>query len=594
MNTLKEALAGKTVDELKALVALLPGAARSGRKDELIAAILSHLEGAPLRALWDRLDPMQRLAVAESMDAPGALFDGLRFHAKYGAWPSFSVPSEDSKRAYGDRYGPPTPLALFLHKDRLGHGLPLDLAERLRSFVPAPAAASLRVIETLPDQVGEQPLTVRCTEREALIDLPMLLRLVDQGKVQVSEKTSMAGTSTMRLLADKLSGGDFYADLATLTRPEMDIGPIKAFAWPLLLQSAGLMQRNGSKSALSPAGRKALTTAPAELLRAAWLKWLKSGLLDEFSRIDLIKGQKSAGRVMAAVLPRRAAIASALKECPVGEWIAVEEFSRFMQAADFDFDVTHDPWKLYVGDAQYGGLGYAGAHSWTILQMRYLLCVLFEYVAALGIVDVAYVPPEHSKHDFQDLWAAETLDFLSRYDGLAYFRLTALGAYCLGLSPDYRPTVTQRSAGLSVLPSLTVNVVSGPLAPEELGVLEIWANPVGDTGWLLDRQKALAAVENGHDANALGEFLSSRDEQPLPETVEVFICAAQKRGTALRVLGPALLIECADAEIAGRIAAHPETAGLCALASERRLVVRAEHEARLRAAVRVLGFGVVG
>jgi hypothetical protein len=592
MKTLSEALARHTVDELKALAALLPEIPRVGRKDELIAAILSHLGGAALHSLWDRMDETQRLAVAESLYTPSGLFDGQRFRAKYGALPRFSVAGGDNKRSYGSRYEPPTLLCLFLYKDVLQHSLPLDLSERLRSFVAEPAVAKLPVVESLPDSVDDEPLKVRCTEREAIVDLPVLLRLADQGKLQVSDKTSQPGTTTLRLLADRLSSGDFYGPAAAPVRREHEIGPIKAFAWPLLLQSAGLTQRSGNKSALSLAGRKALGAAPADVLRAVWQKWLKAGLLDEFSRIDLIKGQRSKGRVMTAVAPRRAAIAQALQDAPVGAWIAVDEFSRFMQAADLGFEVAHDPWKLYLGEPQHGSLGYEGSHAWNILQLRYLLCFLFEYAAVLGIVDVAFVEPQCAHQNFRALWGSDDVAFLSRYDGLVYFRLTSLGAYCLGLRQAYDQAVTPRRAGLSVLPSLTVNVVHGPLAPEESLVLGTWANPISDTGWLLDRQRALAALETGHDVCELGEFLRSRDDQPLPETVDSFMRTVQELGKALRVVGPALLIECADANIAARIAVHPETAGLCSLAGDRRLVVRAEHEDRFRARVRMLGFGM--
>jgi hypothetical protein len=592
--TLEEALWRKTVDQLKALVALLPQPARGSRKEELIAAIQSSFVEPALHALWGGLDNLQRLAVAESLYEPGGIFDSRRFRAKYGGLPNFSIPRSDKKRSYGGLYDPPTRLALFLHQNPREHELilPLDLHGRLRAFVPEPADALLQVLESLPQCVADQPLVVRCTEREALVDLPLLLRLADQGKLQVSDKTSQPGTATMKLLADKLSGGDFYDTSAEAALPrELTIGPIKAFAWPLLLLSAGLMQRHAAKSALSPAGLKALGAAPADVLRTVWQKWLNSTLLDEFSRIDLIKGQKSKGRVMTAVAPRRAAIAVALQECPVDEWIAVDEFSRFMQAADLGFEVAHDPWKLYLGDAQYGSLGYEGFHDWTILQLRYLLCFLFEYAAVLGIVDVAFVEPQDAHQNFRGLWGTDDLAFLSRYDGLVCFRLTALGAYVLGLSTSYAPVATQPNAGLSVMPSLLVNVVRGALAPEERLVLDTWASAVSDTGWQLDREKALAAVERGHDGGALVDFLRSRDEQPLPDSVEAFIRSVQKQGQALRVLGPALLIECADADTAAKVAAHPQTASLCTLSGERRLVVRVEDEDRFRTRVRILGFG---
>ena len=395
-------------------------------------------------------------------------------------------------------------------------------------------------------------------------------------------------------MAEELSGGDFYAPTADTTPDNETIGPIKAFAWPMLLQGAGLVQRNGSKSALSPAGRKALSSPPAEVLRTLWQKWLKNSLLDEFSRIDQIKGHSSKGPVMTAVAPRRAVLADALAACPPGAWVAVDELSRYMQSATLVFKVTHDPWKLYVADPEYGSLGYSGAHDWDILQLRYMLCFLFETAAVLGLVDVAFIDPVGGHPNFGDLWGADMLAFLSRYDGLQYIRLTELGAYCMGLTAHYSPALVQTRAALQVLPSLMVHVQGGLLAPEEAAVLDTSAQPVSDSAWLLDRQKAVAAVELGIPTSDLAAFLCSRDLQPLPDTVLAFMRSSQTMGQALQVLGTALLIECLDADIAQRIASHPETASLCTQAGARHLVVKSENVARFRTKLRVVGYGMAG
>jgi hypothetical protein len=263
-----------------------------------------------------------------------------------------------------------------------------------------------------------------------------------------------------------------------------------------------------------------------------------------------------------------------------------------MQATDHTFDVTHDPWKLYIGDPQYGSLGHDGYHGWAILQLRYLLCILFEYAAAVGIIDVAYIEPTEARNDFGGLWGIDDLQFLSRYDGLIYFRLTPLGAYCLGLSDDYTPAPIQPTVRLSVLPSLQVNVVGGNLSAEELLTLDTWAVQATDKSWRLDRQKAIGAVEKGHDIAELLAFLQAREEQPLPETVESFMKTTQKQGKALKIKGTALLIDCEDAEIADMIATRKETSGLCLRAGDRQLVVRLENEEKFRTLIRSLGFGM--
>ncbi len=421
MLTLHQALTNFTVDQLKHFSKLLPDATLVGRKDELVAAVMHQYQGLGLSSLWRRLDTLEQAAVAEALYSIGGYFDARKFHAKYGRSAVFSVKAE--------RHDRPTLLSLFLFHEGGGRCVPLDLREPLKAFVSAPKPASLKSEEALPEASDASPLLVRVMENEALGDLSRVLRLIEQGKVKVSDKSRLPGTATTLLLAGQLANGDFYVEPPKKNTWDQEIGAIKAFAWPMLLQAGGLAQQEGTKLALSRAGLKALSAPPAEVLRGLWNKWLKNTLLDEFSRVDVIKGQKGKGRVMTAIAPRRAAIDAALRHCPVGAWVKVDELGRFMRAEDMDFSVCHDPWRLYISDAHYGALGYQGFHDWEILQLRYLLTLLFEYAAPLGMIDVAFITPEGARKDFRDMWGIDDLRFLSRYDGLVYFRLTELGAY---------------------------------------------------------------------------------------------------------------------------------------------------------------------
>ena len=71
-------------------------------------------------------------------------------------------------------------------------------------------------------------------------------------------------------------------------------GP-RAFAWPCILQSAGFVSVTGGKVGLSPAGRKVLSSPSHAAIRVAWEKWLKTGVFDEFERVEAIKGKKPRG-----------------------------------------------------------------------------------------------------------------------------------------------------------------------------------------------------------------------------------------------------------------------------------------------------------
>lgn len=584
---LKDVLTALTVPDLKDLASHLPGE-KPTRKNEIVDFIVAQLLGPEVKAIWSGLDELQRQAVAECVHHPHGLYSKEQFRAKYGAEPAFRLTGVKSHQYTGNRL---SALGLFIHYAREINGslVPDDLRARLKQFVPAPPPVAMRGIDALPEEDG---LTLRLGEPDALRELAVMLSTIEQTRIQVSEKTAQPGAASLRALLVALPGGDFYPWVEKKRKWDTEVGPIRAFAWPLLLQAGGLAARNGSRLALTPAGIKALSASAADVLRVLWRKWLKTTWFDEFSRVDAIKGQGGKGRVMTAVAGRRTVIEEALRQCPVGGWLAVDEFSRYMRAAGLEFAVAHDPWSLYVCSRDYGSLGYEGYGGWNILQDRYIFALLMEYAATLGIVDVAFRDPVNARSDYRHMWGVDDLSCLSRYDGLRYIRLTRLGAYILGLADAYRPAETKPSAALSVLPSLRINVVGGTLNPEESLLLERWAEPVQPGCWLLDRSRTLTAVEKGFDIDELRRFLEARDDMPLPDPVESFIRQSAKNGRALKLAGSAVLVECRDAEVAEAIASHKETAALCKSAGGKTLVVRSEQLEKFRERVRLLGFGM--
>jgi hypothetical protein len=584
---LKDALAHLTVPDLKDLASHLPGE-KPTRKDELVDHIATRLLGADVQAIWSGLDEMQRLAVAECMHHPCGEYSAELFRAKYGSEPAFVLKGVKSHGYSGNRKSALGLFVHYVHEDRCNL-VPSDLRDRLRGFVPPPPAVTLGHHEALAEEEGQ---TQRLGEREALQEVLVMLRTIEQTRIQVSEKTALPSTAGLQALTRKLVGGDFYPWVEKQHKWDQEIGPIRAFAWPMLLQAGGLVTRTGNRLSLTPTGIKALSAPPADVLRGLWRKWLKTTLLDEFSRVDAIKGQGGKGRIMTAVAPRREAITEALRLCPAGRWVAVDEFSRFMRATNVVFEVAHDPWSLYVYSRDYGSLGYDGYGGWNILQERYILALLLEYAATLGIVDVAFRDPEGARGDFRGMWGTDELRFLSRYDGLCAFRLTPLGAYVLGLEADYQPAAVAGTATLSVLPSLRINVTGGELGPEESLLLENWAAPLQPGSWQLDRERSLAAIEKGHDIGELTRLLEGRDDMPLPEMVESFIKKCAHDGKALRLRGSAFLVECRDPQTADAIAGHQETSSLCLAAGPKMLVVRSEHLEKFRERVRLLGFGM--
>ncbi|HLK75995.1 MAG TPA: hypothetical protein VKU77_20400 [Streptosporangiaceae bacterium] len=283
-----------------------------------------------------------------------------------------------------------------------------------------------------PVAVEARPVLVRWTAPDALSNLVSVLDLAADGQVRYAASTRRPTAASVKLVEDVLVAGDFY-----------DSGePIAAFAWPLLIQVGGLARLSGTRLELTPRGQAALTRPSYEALGALWARWLASVSTDELARIEAIKGQRKPGTLTSAVT-RRAAVAAALAALPPGAWTGAGKVLASLRAQQPPLVAARSLralWRLYVADSYFGSLGHAGSRTWDLVEGRYALCVLFEYAATLGLIDVAYADPRGARDDYRALWGADQLSCLSRYDGLCAVRVNDLGAAVLH-DPDALPVL---------------------------------------------------------------------------------------------------------------------------------------------------------
>jgi hypothetical protein len=292
------------------------------------------------------------------------------------------------------------------------------------------AEGTASIIADRPVAVDARPVLVRWTAPDALSNLVCVLELVADSQVRYAASTRRPAAATVKLVTDVLVAGDFY-DSAE---------PIAAFAWPLLIQVGGLARLAGTRLELTPRGRAALARPSYETLGALWARWLASVSTDELARIEAIKGQRKPG-TLTSVVTRRAAVAAALAALPPGAWTGVGKMLASLRAQQPPLVATRSLralWRLYVADSYFGSLGHAGSRTWDLVEGRYALCVLFEYAATLGLIDVAYADPRGARDDYRALWGADQLSCLSRYDGLCAVRVNDLGAAVLH-DPDALP-----------------------------------------------------------------------------------------------------------------------------------------------------------
>ena len=306
--------------------------------------------------------------------------------------------------------------------------------------------------------VGPDPVLVRCTAPDALSNLVGVLGLAADGHLRCSAATRCPWVSTVKLVEDVLVAGDYY-----------DAGePIAAFAWPLLILTGGLAvlargddelhslprprlegmaggyelqsppvpRREGATGVrleLTPRGRAVLDGPSYADLGALWDRWLRSVSTDELSRVEAIKGQRRPSTLTPAV-KRRAAVAAALATLEPGAWTDIDELFGLLRTQRPPLMAARSLlalWRLYISDSYYGSLGHAGPRVWDILEGRYALCMLFEYAATAGLIDVAYADPRGARDDYRPLWCAGQYAYLSRYDGLLAVRVNELGAAIL-------------------------------------------------------------------------------------------------------------------------------------------------------------------
>lgn len=597
------------VEQLKALAKFVTHAV-PGRKDDLVKLLERTMLGeGNLREYFDEQDEIGQAAIREATHHPQGRLDLQRFEAKYGQIPVFYQQREKEPDDYYysfDRDRRPSKLRLFFPR---GDAVPTDVAHLLRSLLPPPEPVKIPTLPELPAQVkpvwlqhngywakgelAEQAPYLRLTAQPAQQEVKTLLRLAECGHLKVSEKTHKPSQAALEAIAKLLTDGDYYcpedAD-DSATDPGADL-TMKPLAWCLLVQAAGWASVTGGKLQLTDAGRKALHKPAPELLQHAWEKWQKTTVLDEFSRVSIIKGQQSkSGHVMSAVAPRRQVLTETLRRCPVGGWIAIDEFFRQVRLApEPGLTLCHDPWRLYLFEQEYGSLGYDGHFSFETLEGRYIMAFLFEYAATLGLIDIAYIPPSGARNEFHERWGADNLSCLSRYDGLLYFRINPLGAWILGLAPEYVPEQVAEEKLLKVLPNRDI-VADHTLPAGDALFLDRFAERQSAHVWHLNREKVLTALAQGRTVTELLHYLQARSSVGLPETVETFLQDLHHQATLLKDKGTARLIECADEHTATLLSSDRKLKGMLKKAGQTWLVFTAADETAVRRVLKELGY----
>lgn len=590
MPTTTELLPTLNADVLKALARQLGLAKTLTRKPELIAGLDCYVR-ENLRNLIVHCSVTEKQLLAEAAHNGGRV-DPTAFRAKYGvACPLPENPHWGTTK---------TPLLLLLDYQDGAWKMPPSIAERLRMLFEKPAPVTVQVVETLPTEYtppkqhwrkpAVRPIHIHEGERIVIVELRSVLKLVQAGKLKVTDKGGRPTEDTVRLISEVLVVPDFLVDAPPETTDKYTErgGAIRAHAWGVLVQQCEWARAKGGRLALTSEGQALLASMDESKFSAGVEAFLWDDEFDELNRVNHIRGQSGGGkRYLTSPADRRLEISESVAQWPVNRWIAFDEAVRFLLATGHRFKVSNADHTLYFCELQYGMLG---GHEGQI-NRQYLRAFLFESLATLGLIDVAYVYPHHLWPELGDSWGIDELSFCSRYDGLLYMRLNALGAYCLGASDTYQPAVPSEPRRWRVLPNREIALVDGQqLSPADRHLLGLFAAEKSEHLWELDPARILNHLECGGKVEDALQFLESNCAPPIPETVQTMLSDLARRGTVVQAVEEALLIEVVDEATAALIAHDSQAGKHCWLAGDRRLAMPRRNSRAFRSAMKKLGF----
>lgn len=576
MNNLIDLAEHANAEDLKARFKCLPFfCSTPNRKAEVISKLretLTNIEN--IKLIWNCLGDKQKLFLQEAVHNQHGYMDAFVFKMKYQRTP----PSTKCWGKYGSQSDKQDQrLAPFFYPDsryRYALRIPDDLLKCLTPIIPPPPEFTIDIAS-----FGAEEIMLLESSEQTESELNALINLIKDKQLKVSAKTGMPSKALLKKLSSQLNE-PFSESI------EDSLKTIKAFGWVQILRAASWIKESNGQLNVN-LKTASLQQKNSDAMKQLFWDWQQKGQFDEFSRIQEIKGQKGKGkRYFTTPESRRVACTQTLKACPVGEWVSFADFMRLMAAKRHYYLVTEDSSFLYIGDAHYGRI-----YDEEWLTDVHTRCLMMEYFATLGLIDIGYIEPEKASDEYYNSIGMYDLDYLSIYDGLQYLRLTELGAYILGLTENYSEASSCETPVL-LLSNKRMQFVQPPTTSERVFLIN-YADELANDVWQLSKSRLLAHIENGGDLQELQAFIQSRDEQPfLPTEVENLFKTLEENKQAVKEVGRVLLLKCNSEATAKNIASAPQLSKWCQRVGKDQLIIPESKEAQFRALIHELSYAM--
>ncbi len=569
-----------TAEDIRSILTRL-GVKKPTRKGDM-AKCLHDLWNQTPQCLIEALSEPERLLLSECAHTGDTLPDVAMLNAKHGF--SYSIPHSGG---YRDAHV----ILCFLARDgRRGYELVDDVSDRLARLLPPPPPLKIASVETLPAEgvwtfdrwggekdIEKRPLQVYELEAAAPTEVKRILQLAGAEKLRVSDKTGFPTPATQKIVRDALCAPEMDLRLPegkgkAWWNSDKDPGPVRAFAWPVLMQQCGWAAPKAGKLRLTRKGKAMLAGGDDfEHYVQGVQSLLGDSRFDELRRVSVIKGQRGrrAGHWRVPVEQRRHVIQRGLAALPRDQWVTVEEAYRVLFALGENGNAYTDGLCLYICDQQYGHLSGEERDIGRI----YFRQLLGESFATLGLVDLGYAYPHVLHPELHGSWGLDDETYVTRFDGVKYLRVTPLGRFCFGVDRDYEPPEAEQRSLFKVLPTHEIVVTDGTLfSVGDSAMIERFAKRKSDAVWKMDRKSILEALEAGDTPEDILKILRSGTDVEIPETVVSLLEATAELAGAATGRQDGVIVEFRDEETATLIA-HDTAAAKVVLCREGRSVV---------------------
>ncbi len=573
------------------------------RRDEAIFYLVEQLSTkAALRKLWERLSPLTQQTLSLTVHVTNGVYQPEIVRLRYG-----QAPPPPQRLWSGYR---PTELDLFMDDSLtiLGELYPL-----LRVVVPKPEPWRIPTQPEPPPRYEALGFERSPGPEVGLQDLLTVLALAGQGRLQINDRM-LPTADSIQLILENLAAGDFLlpkgSNPGTPAELNESIRPIGLVRFLLGSGMAAPGPRAGYNQVLElkPLGWEWLARPSADLLLDALETWSRCNDFDELDRLPHLRGaaavalQATPARKGDGPRPepgkRRDRILEALSWVPQGVWLSIDDFFKAIKLWQFDFSLDREEELTAIDDSNGRKLDIAELRDpWRATRGAYTLVVLWETLATLGAIDIAYTEPHHAPPFLEtptESWQRPIHPY-SRYDGLRYFRVNDLGAYLFGHTKRYLIPNSCTEPFFYIDEERRLHPTRDALLPYQQQILPILGTWDPENAcYRLHKAAWLTAQQEQGTLKERRELLQARHDGPLAPAVEDWLEQTEADSTALRRGRTMLTIQVRSTEVRDAILADPELRRYSRLLDDRTLLIPSSREHAFLRRVMELGYGVVG